>query len=101
MPIYGKIILGDFMKTVPKVKKDAKTLKKDISINIRKFRKERHYTQEELAEYADISYDFLRRIETTDGTCGFSVYTLYKLALALDVSLDDLADTIKKYNKNN
>ena len=89
------------MKTVPKVKKDAKTLKKDISINIRKFRKERHYTQEELAEYADISYDFLRRIETTDGTCGFSVYTLYKLALALDVSLDDLADTIKKYNKNN
>lgn len=89
------------MKTNTKVKKDAKTLKKDISINIRKFRKEKHFTQEELAEYADISYDFLRRIETTDGTCGFSVYTLYKLALALDVSLDDLADTIKKYNKNN
>ena len=82
-----------------KTKKDAKTLKKDISINIRKLRKERHYTQEELAEYADISHDFLRRIETTDGTCGFSVYTLYKLALALDVSLDDLVETIKD-NKN-
>ena len=81
-----------------KVKKDAKTLKKDISVNIRKFRKERHYTQEELAEYADISHDFLRRIETTDGTCGFSVYTLYKLAIALDVSLDDLVDTIKNNN---
>lgn len=84
-----------------KVKKDAKTLKKDISVNIRKFRKERHYTQEELAEYADISHDFLRRIETTDGTCGFSVYTLYKLAIALDVSLDDLVDTIKNNNFKN
>ena len=85
------------MATLTKTKKDPKTLKKDISINIRKFRKERHYTQEELAEYADISHDFLRRIETTDGTCGFSVYTLYKLALALDVSLDDLVETIKDY----
>lgn len=82
-----------------KTKRDDKTLKKDISINIRKFRKERHYTQEELAEYADISHDFLRRIETTDGTCGFSVYTLYKLALALDVTLDDLVDTLKDQNK--
>lgn len=79
-----------------KIKKDARTLKKDIAVNIRKYRKERHYTQEELAEYADISHDFLRRIETTDGTCGFSVYTLYKIALALDVSIDDLAETIKK-----
>ena len=85
------------MTTLTKTKKDPKTLKKDISINIRKFRKQRHYTQEELAEYADISHDFLRRIETTDGTCGFSVYTLYKLALALDVSLDDLVETIKDY----
>ena len=84
-----------------KVKKDAKSLKKDISVNIRKFRKERHYTQEELAEYADISHDFLRRIETTDGTCGFSVYTLYKSAIALDVSLDDLVDTIKNNNFKN
>ena len=82
-----------------KTKRDDKTLKQDISINIRKFRKERHYTQEELAEYADISHDFLRRIETTDGTCGFSVYTLYKLALALDVTLDDLVDTLKDQNK--
>lgn len=85
------------MVTETKTKKDAKTLKKDISINIRKFRKERHYTQEELAEYADISHDFLRRIETTDGTCGFSIYTLYKLSLALGVSLDDLIKTISDY----
>lgn len=34
----------------------------------------------------------MRRIEGTKGTCGFSVYTLYKLALALDVSLDKLIE---------
>lgn len=34
----------------------------------------------------------MRRIETTDGKCGFSVFTLYKLALALNVSMDELAE---------
>lgn len=69
---------------------EAKKLKKDISVNIKKYRKERHYTQEELAEKADISYDFMRKIETTKGECGFSVITLYRLALALNVSVDEL-----------
>ena len=80
-------------------KRDNKTLKKDISVNIRKYRKERHFTQEELAEYAEISYDFMRRIETTNGKCGFSVYTLYKLALALNVTMDDLAKSIIEYSE--
>ena len=69
---------------------EAKKLKKDISVNIKKYRKERHYTQEELAEKADISYDFMRKIETTKGEYGFSVITLYRLALALNVSVDEL-----------
>lgn len=67
-------------------------LRNNISYNIKKYRKLRKYTQEELAEFANISYDFMRRIEGTKGTCGFSVYTLYKLALALDVSLDELIE---------
>lgn len=65
-------------------------LRSNISYNIRKMRKERKYTQEELAEFADISYDFMRRIESTGGKCGLSVYTLYRLALALDVTVDEL-----------
>lgn len=73
-------------------KDDSKMLKSKISYNIRKYRKIRKYTQEELAEFADISYDFMRRIESSDGKCGFSVFTLYKLALALDVSVDELME---------
>lgn len=74
-----------------KMKKDeSRELKQNISFNIRKYRKIRHLTQEELAEDADISYDFMRRIESSKGSCGFSVFTLYKLAVALDVSIDEL-----------
>lgn len=65
-------------------------VKENISVNIRKYRKTRKMTQEELAEKADISYDFMRRIESSYGKCGFSVITLYKLAEALDVGIDDL-----------
>ncbi len=71
-------------------KKDSLKLRSDISYNIRKYRKEKQYTQEELAEFADISYDFMRRIESSQGKCGFSVFTLYKISLALNVSVDDL-----------
>lgn len=71
---------------------EYKRLRNNISFNIRKYRKEKHLTQEELAEHANISYDFMRRIENTKGGCGFSVFTLYKIALALGVTMDELAD---------
>ena len=62
-----------------------------ISSNIRKYRKLRGYTQEQLALYTELSYDFIRRIETSGGKSGFSVETLYKIATVLEVSMDDLA----------
>ena len=65
-------------------------LKEQISFNIRKYRKRKNITQEKLADCADISYDFMRRIESSSGKCGFSIYTLYKISLALDVSIDEL-----------
>ncbi len=74
-------------------KKEYVNLRSKISYNIRKYRKIRNYTQEELAEFADISYDFMRRIESSNGECGFSVFTLYKLALALNVGVDELMET--------
>lgn len=65
-------------------------IKKTISTNIRKYRKLRGYTQEELALYTELSYDFIRRIETSGGKSGFSVVTLYKIATVLEVSIDEL-----------
>ncbi len=80
------------MSSREKNKKESTVLRNKISYNIRKYRKMRNYTQEELAEFADISYDFMRRIERSNGTCGFSVLTLYKIALALNVSTDELME---------
>lgn len=65
-------------------------IKKIISINIRKYRKLRGFTQEQLALYTELSYDFIRRIETSGGKSGFSVVTLYKISTVLEVSIDDL-----------
>ena len=65
-------------------------IKRIISTNIRKYRKERGFTQEQLALYTELSYDFIRRIETSGGKSGFSVETLYKIATVLEVSMDEL-----------
>ena len=73
-------------------------IKKVIASNIRKYRKLRGLTQEQLALMAEISYDFLRRIETRGGKSGFSVVTLYKLATVLEISLDDLIKEEKVTN---
>lgn len=65
-------------------------IKKVIASNIRKYRKMRGLTQEKLALYTELSYDFIRRIETSGGKSGFSVETLYKIATVLEVSMDEL-----------
>lgn len=65
-------------------------IKSVISSNIRKYRKVRGITQEQLALYTDLSYDFIRRIETSGGKYGFSVETLYKIATVLEISMDEL-----------
>ena len=61
-----------------------------IASNIRKYRKAKGFTQEQLALYTELSYVFIRRIETGNGKFGFSVNTLYKIATVLEVSIDDL-----------
>lgn len=70
-------------------------IKKIISHNIRKYRKLKGLTQEELALYTELSYDFIRRIETSEGKSGFSIVTLYKIATVLEIKLDDLIKTKK------
>lgn len=51
---------------------------------IRRFRKKKGYSEEELAEKAEITRKFLHRIET--GQSGFSAGTLVKLSNALEVN---------------
>ena len=65
-----------------------KDIKRIIALNIRKFRKEKGYTQEQLAIYTDRSFEFIRRIESEKGKRGFSVDTLWRIATVLEVPLD-------------
>ena len=69
-----------------------KNIKEIISNNIRKYRKEKGYTQEELALYTDRSFEFIRRIESEEGKRGFSIETLWRVALVLEKPIDDFFD---------
>lgn len=71
-----------------------KDVKKVIAYNIRKYRKLKGYTQEELALYTDRSFEFIRRIESEDGKRGFSVETLWRIAIVLEIPVDRLFDDI-------
>ena len=64
------------------------TVNREIGLRLRGMREQRALTRERLAEYADISVQFLADIET--GRKGMTVQTLRKLALALHCSADDL-----------
>ncbi len=61
-----------------------------IKENIKKYRKERGLTSAELAEMVDLSHEFVRAIQSTKSKSNFSVDTLYRISVALDVSLDKL-----------
>lgn len=66
-----------------------KNIKKIVALNMRKFRKEKGYTQEELALYTDRSFEFIRRIESEEGRRGFSVETLWRISIVLEKPIDD------------
>jgi len=63
-----------------------------IRKNIKKYRKEKKMTAAELAELVDLSHDFIRQIESEKAGYNFSVETLYRISVALSVSLDALIE---------
>lgn len=63
-----------------------------IRRNIKKYRKEKGITSAQLAEMVGLSHDFIRQIESEKTRYNFSVETLYKISVALDVSLDKFVE---------
>ena len=64
-----------------------------IRKNIKKYRLEKGMTSAELAELTGLSHDFIRQLQSNSKkTYNFSVETFYKIAVALDVSLDMLIE---------
>ncbi len=57
-----------------------------IARNIKKYRKEAGITQAELAEKIGVSHEFIRRNESRKGKKSFSVDTVWKISVALDIN---------------
>jgi len=63
-------------------------IKSIIAKNIRKYRIEANITQEQLALDCDRSYEFIRRLESTQGKEGISLDLLYRVSVVLDTRID-------------
>ena len=61
-----------------------------ISKNIKKYRKMTGITQAVLAERVGVSHEFIRRIESKKGVKTFSVDTIWKISLALNIGVGKL-----------
>ena len=59
-----------------------------LSKNIKKYRKERHLTQAQLAEKSEYSHEFIRRIEAPNSKKNFSLDAVNNIAKALEVKID-------------
>ena len=57
-----------------------------IAKNIKKYRKIAGISQAELAEKVGVSHEFIRRNESQKGRKSFSVDTLWKVSLALNIN---------------
>ena len=57
--------------------------------NLKRYRKEKNLSQEELARKADVTYSTLIKIESGNNQ-NPTVKTLQQIAKALDVTIDDL-----------
>ena len=61
-----------------------------IAKNIKKYRNEVGITQAVLAEGVGVSHEFIRRIESKKGLKSFSVDTIWKISLVLNIELGKL-----------
>ena len=69
-----------------------------VSKNIKKYRKLRNYTQEELANKCSMTREYIGRIESDKGIKYFSLYTIYIISIALDIPIICLFLPDKIYN---
>ena len=61
---------------------------KTVAKNIRKYRKEKNVTQEQLAVDIGVSPEFYRKFESTLGSEGITLINVYRISVVLGVSID-------------
>lgn len=67
-----------------------KSIYDTVRLNIRKYRRKKGITQQELADLADLSHGYIRDIESINMGVTFSLDTVEKIANALDVKIKDM-----------
>ena len=67
---------------------------KTIAYNVIKYRKISGITQEQLAVDIGVSPEFIRKFESTKGSEGLSLLSLYKISIVLGISIDKFFDKI-------
>lgn len=66
-----------------------------IAYNVIKYRKINQITQEQLAVDIGVSPEFIRKFESTKGSEGLALITLYKISIVLDTSIDKFFESIE------
>ena len=65
-----------------------------IAYNVIKYRKLNGITQEQLALDIGVSPEFIRKFESTKGSEGLSLISLYRISIVLDTSIDKFFESI-------
>lgn len=65
-----------------------------IAYNVIKYRKLNKITQEQLAVDIGVSPEFIRKFESTKGSEGLSLMSLYKISIVLNTSVDKFFESI-------
>ena len=67
-----------------------------VRLNIRKYRRKKGITQQELADLADLSHGYIRDIESINMGVTFSLDAVEKIGNALDVKIKDMFEEEKE-----
>ena len=59
-----------------------------VAQNIRRIRKEKGMSLEEISKYAELKQEFLQKFELAITDMTISIYDLYKISVILDTSID-------------
>lgn len=92
------IISGDIMTKFKRNFNFNDNIIEIIAYNVRKYRKINGITQEQLAIDIDVTPEFIRKFESTRGSEGLSLMSLYKISIVLNVSMDKFFEDIDETN---
>ncbi len=66
-----------------------------VAYNVIKYRKINGITQEQLAIDIGVSPEFIRKFESTKGSEGLSLLSLYKISIVLDTSIEKFFEELQ------